>query len=354
MQYRPLSLLAELTYRCNLQCPYCYNPLDLQASSDELDVRAWCRVIEEAAALGILQVHLSGGEPTLRADDCCSIVQRARQCGMYSNLITGGTFLSDTLLDRLLAAGLDHIQISVQAAQAERADRLAGATVHEKKLDAIRRSLQRPVAVTLNCVLHRFNIDEIEKIIALAEELGVKRLELAHAQFYGWAFRNRAALLPMRDQVERARSLIRAARVRLAGHMEIAHVLADYYEEFPKPCMGGWGQQYLTVAPDGRVLPCPAATSISTLDFENVRNGPLARIWSESEAFRAFRGVDWMPEPCRSCDRRDVDFGGCRCQAFLLTGDPGATDPACVKSPKHFLIERATREPQASFVPRRM
>ncbi len=354
MQYHPLSLLAELTYRCNLQCPYCYNPLDLAAYREELDADAWCRVVDEAAALGILQLHLSGGEPTLRPDDCCKILRRARERNMYSNLITQGTFLSEDLLERLLAAGLDHIQISLQGAHAELADRIAGTRVHEQKLEALKRALAHNAAVTINCVLHSRNIDEIDDVIALAEELGVKRLELANTQFYGWGFRNRGALLPTRAQVERAAAIVRAARERLHGRMEITHVLADYYEEFPKPCMNGWGRQFLTVVPDGRVLPCPAAASITTLRFENVRDQPLSKIWNESEAFRAYRGTAWMPEPCRSCERREIDFGGCRCQAFLLTGDAGLTDPACSKSPNHFLVEQSVSDPEAALIPRRM
>jgi len=354
MPYRPLSLLAELTYRCNLQCPYCYNPLDLAAYREELDADVWCRVIDEAAALGVVQLHLSGGEPTLRPDDCCAILRRARERNVYSNLITQGTFLSENLLDRMLAAGLDHVQISLQAAHAELADSIAGTQVHERKLEALKRALARNVAVTINCVLHSRNIDEIDDVISLAEELGVKRLELANTQFYGWGFRNRRALIPTRAQVERAGAIVRAARERLRGRMEITYVLADYYEEFPKPCMNGWGRQFLTIVPDGRVLPCPAAASITTLHFENVRDHPLSKIWNESEAFRAYRGIEWMPEPCRSCERREIDFGGCRCQAFLLTGDAGLTDPACSKSPKHHLVEQLTSEPEAALIPRRM
>lgn len=354
MVSRPLSLLAELTYRCNLQCPYCYNPLDLSAYRPELDADAWCRVVDEAAALGVLQLHLSGGEPTLRPDDLCSIVERARRCGMYTNLITQGTFLSDELLDRLMAVGLDHIQLSLQDAHTELADSIAGAAVHQRKLEALARALRRDVAVTLNCVLHARNLDSVDDIIALAERFGVKRLELANAQFYGWGLRNRDTLLPSREQVDRATASVQDARERLRGRMEISYVLADYYEVFPKPCMHGWGNRFLTVAPDGRVLPCPAAAAIASLAFENVRERGLAEIWEHSIAFNAFRGTAWMPEPCRSCDRKDRDFGGCRCQAYLLTGDAGATDPACSKSPQHHLVERAEASSSAALIPRRM
>jgi PqqA peptide cyclase len=351
----PLSLLAEITYRCNLQCPYCYNPLDLGAYRHELDAATWCRVIDEAADLGVLQLHLSGGEPTARPDDCVTLIRRARGRELYVNLITQGTFLTDDLLDRLLDAGLEHIQLSLQAADAAKADRIAGARVHERKLEALRRVLSRDVALTLNCVLHRGNIDEVDSMIALAEALGVRRLELANAQFYGWAFANRAALLPSREQVERAAQAVGRARERLGQAMEISHVLADYYEEFPKPCMNGWGRQFMTVAPDGRAFPCPAAAAITSLRFENVRDRSLADIWFRSEAFNAYRGTSWMPQPCRSCERREIDWGGCRCQAFLLTGDAGVTDPACSLSPQRGVIAQArAAERESALAPRRL
>ncbi len=361
LEYRPLSLLAELTYRCNLQCPYCYNPLDLNSYSSELDVRTWMRVLDEAAAMGVVHVHFSGGEPTLRPRDLCALVAHARSKDLYTNLITQGTFLTDTLLDELLIAGLDHVQISVQAAHAALADYIAGTRVHEKKAEALRRVAGRDVALTLNCVLHRHNIDEVADIISFAETFGVRRLELANTQFYGWAFKNRFAIVPSRAQVERARATIDATRERLAGRMEITHVLADYYEQFPKPCMNGWARQFLTVAPDGRVFPCPAAAAIASLHFETVTDASLEWIWSHSPAFNAYRGTSWMPDPCRSCARREVDWGGCRCQAFLLTGDAGVTDPACSLSPRHDAIEALRVEdeyPTADhggngFVPRR-
>ncbi len=353
MDYKPLSLLAELTYRCNLQCPYCYNPLDLKSYADELDAATWCRVVDEAADLGVLQLHLSGGEPTLRADDCCTIVRQARKRELYTNLITQGTFLNEGLLDRLLDAGLEHVQLSLQAPHAGLADFIAGTRVHERKLDALERVLRRDVAVTLNCVLHARNIDEVTDIIELAERLGIRRLELANAQFYGWALRNRAALLPSRPAVERAAAIINEAQRRLAGRMTITHVLSDYYQEFPKPCMQGWGRQFMTITPDGRVLPCPAASAINTLRFENVREHALEEIWHRSEAFNAYRGLDWMREPCRSCPRREIDWGGCRCQAFLLTGDASVTDPVCSLSPHHELIDAVVSEREAEFVPRR-
>jgi PqqA peptide cyclase len=332
-----MSLLCELTYRCNLQCPYCYNPLVLRDYRDELSTEQWCSVLAQAAELGVVQTHFSGGEPTLRRD-VAAIVACASRAGLYTNLITQGTFLDDALLDELLAAGLDHVQISVQAPEAALADRIAGTTAHERKLQALERVLHRDVAVTLNCVLHRLNHDAIDDTIALAERLGVRRLELANVQFYGWAYRNRLALMPTRAQVEHGEEVVAAARERLHGKMEIVYVLPDYFDEFPKPCMNGWGRQFMTVTPNGTALPCPAAAAISTLRFENVRNGELGDIWRDSESFRRYRGTEWMPEPCRSCERREVDWGGCRCQAFLLTGDAGATDPVCSLSADHGLV----------------
>jgi PqqA peptide cyclase len=334
---RPLSLLCELTYRCNLQCPYCYNPLELREYRDELSTEQWSRTLQQAAALGIVQTHFSGGEPTLRRD-LPALIEAASELGLYSNLITQGTFLDDALLDRLLASGLDHVQISIQAPETELADSIAGAVVHAKKIDALLRVRDREVALSLNCVLHRLNHDLIEDVIAFAERLGIRRLELANVQFYGWAYRNRAALMPTREQVRRGEAVVAAARERLRGVMEITYVLPDYFGEFPKPCMNGWGHQFMTVTPNGYVLPCPAAAAIRTLRFENVRERELGEIWRESESFGRYRGTDWMPEPCRSCERREIDWGGCRCQAYLLTGDAGATDPACSLSPDHHVM----------------
>ena len=354
MTPRPLSLLCEVTYRCNLQCPYCYNPVALQRYRDELTTQEWCRVLSEAAELGVVQAHFSGGEPTLRRD-LVDLVRAASQVGLYANLITQGTFLDDELLDTLLTAGLDHVQISIQAPQAPLADRIAGTVVHEKKLDALRRVGERDVALTLNCVLHRRNHDSIDEVIALAEGLGITRLELANVQFYGWAYRNREALMPTLKQVRHGETVVAAARERLRGRMEIVYVLPDYFGEFPKPCMSGWGNEFLTVTPNGDVLPCPAAAAITDLRFENVRERPLAQIWSESGAFARFRGTEWMPQPCRSCERRELDWGGCRCQAFLLTGNAGATDPACSRSPDHSVVV-ALRENRGEVepVPRRV
>jgi pyrroloquinoline quinone biosynthesis protein E len=351
---RPLSILCELTYRCNLQCPYCYNPIALREYRDELSTSEWSAVLRDAAALGVVQAHFSGGEPTLRAD-LPELVETAARAQLYTNLITQGTFLDDAMLDELVGRGLDHIQISIQAPSPAAADRIAGATVHQKKLDALQRVRDRDVALTLNCVLHRQNHDAIGDVIALAERFGISRLELANVQFYGWAYRNRAALMPTLEQVRHGEAIVEAARERLRGTMEIVYVLPDYFGEFPKPCMNGWGSQFLTVTPNGDVLPCPAAGAIRDLHFDNVRRLPLRAIWQGSEAFDRFRGTAWMPEPCRSCDRRELDWGGCRCQAFLLTGDAAATDPACSLSPHHAIVTALREElSPAEPIPRRM
>lgn len=350
----PRSLLCELTYRCNLQCPYCYNPLSLGRPSEELTRDEWLRAIDQAIELGVVQIGFSGGEPTLRPKDLVALVARATAGGGYTNLITQGTFLDDALLDELLAAGLAHVQISIQAPERELAATIAGTDVHERKLQVLRRVRERDVALTLNCVLHRLNHDTLPEVLAFAEREGIRRLELANVQFYGWAYRNRAALMPTRAQVERGTELIAAARARLGHSMDITYVLPDYFEELPKPCMHGWAQLAMTITPDGRVLPCPAATSIETLSFPNVRDSSLRDAWYSSDAFTRYRGTAWMPEPCRSCERKEVDWGGCRCQAFLLTGDAGATDPACALSPRHDLVT-AYRDatPGNDWAPRR-
>lgn len=349
---RALSLLCEVTYRCNLQCPYCYNPIDLEAYRDELSARDWMRVLSEAAEMGIVQAHFSGGEPTLRSD-LSDLVAHAFSAGLYTNLITQGTFLEDDLLERLLERGLDHVQISIQAPQKELGDLIAGTAVHARKFEVLERVARKRVALTLNCVLHRLNHDCIEEVIALAERLQIRRLELANVQFYGWAYRNRLALMPTREQVERGREVVANARDRLRGVMEITYVLPDYFGEFPKPCMNGWGSTFITVTPNGRALPCPAAAAIRTLHFENVRERSLRDIWTNSRAFNDYRGTAWMPEPCRSCSRRETDWGGCRCQAYLIAGDAGATDPACALSPMHDRIVAMREQSQSGFEPRR-
>ena len=351
---RPLSLLCELTYRCNLQCPYCYNPLDLRSYREELDVASWRRVIDQAAAMGVVQIGFSGGEPTLRPE-LAELIAHAVERGLYTNLITQGTFLDDARLAELVRARLDHVQVSIQAPETELADEIAGTTVHDRKVDTIERIAKSELALTLNCVLHRRNHATVAGVIAFAERYEIRRLELANVQFYGWAFRNRLALMPSEEQVRDGLAIVRDAKQRLAGKMEITYVLPDYFEGFPKPCMHGWGRAFLTVTPDGRVLPCPAAASIATLAFDNVRERALADIWETGDAFTTYRGTAWMPDPCASCDRREIDWGGCRCQSYLLTGDAGRTDPACQLSADHGIVEvMRTAERHPTFIPRRM
>ncbi|GAC1360933.1 MAG: pyrroloquinoline quinone biosynthesis protein PqqE [Ktedonobacteraceae bacterium] len=337
---RPAGLLAELTYRCPLHCPYCSNPLNLATYNDELTLDEWVRVFGEARALGVLQLHLSGGEPLLRRD-LPELVTQARAVGFYTNLITSALALTPAKAEQLKRAGLDHVQISLQAADAPTSDLIAGTPSFDKKIVAARTVKALGFPFTLNVVLHRRNIGQIESIIALAEELAADRLELANTQYYGWALRNRTALLPTLEQLQQAEKIARSARERLAGQMQILYVLPDYYSHYPKPCMGGWARQQLTVTPNGNVMPCVAAAQISSLPAENVRQRSLAWIWDESPLFNRFRGTDWMPEPCQSCPRQSIDFGGCRCQAFQLTGDAAATDPVCHLSPNHTLIEEA-------------
>lgn len=341
---RPFSLLCELTYRCPLQCPYCSNPLDFARHTTELTTDEWKRVLTEAAALGIVQSHFSGGEPLVRKD-AAEIIGHAHEQGLYTNLSTGGTLLNDALAKQLRAAGLDSLQVSIQDSDAANSDRLAGGPPSfEKKINAARVAKEAGFPLTLNFVLHRQNIEHIGAIITLAEELGAERLELANTQFNGWALKNRTALLPSRTQIEAAAEIVHAAQKRLKGRMEILHVLPDYFEQFPKPCLYGWGRVFMTVAADGLVLPCQTAREIRGMKFVNVREGSLDSIWFRSEAFCKFRGTDWLPEPCQSCPRKEADFGGCRCQAFLLTGDATATDPVCSLSPRHEVIARALAE----------
>jgi pyrroloquinoline quinone biosynthesis protein E len=343
----PYSLLCELTYRCPLQCPYCSNPIDFARHREELTTAEWERILTEAAALGIVQAHFSGGEPLLRAD-LPPIIRRARDLGLYTNLSTGGTLFNEKIGTPLRAAGLDSLQVSIQDADAENSDRLAGgAPSFIKKIRAAQIAKELGFFLTVNVVLHRQNLDRIEAIISMAEELGAERLELANSQYNGWALKNRAAFLPTRPQVEHAARVAGAARARLEGRMEILYVLPDYFESYPKACLNGWGRVFMTVAADGAVLPCQTAREIRGLKFDNARRHSLREIWFESEAFQKFRGTGWLPEPCRSCPRKEVDFGGCRCQAFLLTNDATATDPVCSLAPKHHLIGEALAEAES-------
>ncbi len=335
---RPYALLAEITYRCPLHCPYCSNPMQGR-NNDELNTDEWKRVIHEAAALGVLQIGFSGGEPLARRD-LPDLVRAAREADLYTNLITSGIGLDDERVHPLRDAGLDSIQLSFQSDQSGLSDEIAGARAHQHKLDAAAKIRAAGIPLSLNFVIHRRNIDRLPQMIDLAETLGAERVELANVQFYGWAFLNRAVLLPTREQVTRAREVATAAKARLAGKIDIFYVLPDYYETRPKPCLNGWGQRYLTINPIGDVLPCPTASSaIPDVRFENVRARALDWIWRESESFNRFRGTEWMPEPCRSCPQREIDFGGCRCQAALLTGNAANTDPVCELSPNRAIVD---------------
>ncbi|MCP2341058.1 pyrroloquinoline quinone biosynthesis protein PqqE [Actinomadura rupiterrae] len=354
----PWALLAELTHRCPLHCAYCSNPVELVKRDAELSTEDWARVMREAAALGVVSTHLSGGEPLRRAD-LEQIVAATAGAGIHSQMVTSGVGLDERRLGRLVDAGLNCVQLSVQHADLRANDEIAGARVFAAKERAAALVRKTGIVLGLNVVLHRQNLDAIDDIIALGIAWGCSRIELANAQYQGWALLNRAALLPSREQLARAEDAVGRWRERLAGSVELIWVLPDYFTGVPKPCMGGWGALSLTVAPDGTVLPCPGAYVITELDFPNVRNASLAEIWRRSPAFAAYRGDAWMPDPCRSCPRRAEDFGGCRCQARALTGDAARTDPACTLSPDHHLIEARTapssggpgREPAASPAP---
>ncbi len=346
----PLSLIAEITHRCPLHCVYCSNPLEMQARQTELSTGIWAQVFASASELGVLQLHLTGGEPLARPD-LTELVAAGRKAGLYVNLITSGIGLGPERLAALVGAGLDHVQLSFQDAQEDAANWIAGTRAHAHKLDLARLIKRHRVAFTMNLVVHRQNLDRLEPMIALAEELQADRLEIAHVQYYGWALRNRDGLLPTRDQWERSLAVITAARERLKGRMRVDFVAPDYYAKYPKACMGGWGRSVILIDPAGCALPCHAAGSIPGLEFDNVRARTLRWIWEESAAFQKFRGEQWMPEPCRSCDRRTQDFGGCRCQALLLTGDATATDPVCTLAPMHNLVEAVIGHVNASPPP---
>lgn len=336
----PIALLAELTHRCPLACPYCSNPLDLLAREAELDTDAWARIFDQAAALGVLQVHLSGGEPASRRD-LEALVAAARQAGLYVNLITSGIGLTEARLDALEAAGVDHVQLSLQGVTAAMADRIGGYKGgYDRKLAIARSITARGLPLTLNAVMHRENIGDLRQAIDFAADLGARRIEVACVQFYGWALKNRSALQPTRAQVDEAKRVVEAARPQYHGCMVLDFVPPDYYADYPKACMGGWGSTGLNIAPDGTVLPCHAAATLPGLVFPKATEVPLADIWYRSAAFDAYRGEDWMQEPCRSCDRRHIDHGGCRCQALALAGDARAADPVCRHSAHRGVVDR--------------
>lgn len=344
----PMAMLAELTHRCPLRCPYCSNPTELLGRSSELPTEIWAGVFAQAAAMGVLQVHLSGGEPAARRD-LPEIVTAAVEAGLYTNLITSGVGLREAVLHDCAERGLDHVQLSVQGPDRETADLVGGlAGGFETKLRVAEWVAREGLPLTINAVVHRLNLDRLPETISLAERLGARRLEVAHTQYHGWADRNRLALMPTRDQVRRAGEIVAEASERLRGVMAIDYVTPDHLAKYPKPCMGGWGRVGLNVTPDGQVLPCHAAATIPGLRFDSVRDRPLAEIWERGEAFEAFRGTAWMKEPCRSCERRTRDWGGCRCQALAWTGDAAATDPACTLSPHHAALRRAAEEAGAA------
>ena len=335
MTVPPIAMLAELTYRCPLSCPYCSNPIEMARQDQELDTATWADVFRQAADLGVLQLHLSGGEPASRRD-LTELVHAARTAGLYTNLITSGIGLSQRRLAELDEAGLDHIQLSLQGTDAGMADMIGGYRGgFDRKMKVAGWIAGIGFPLTLNAVLHRKNLHQLPRAIEMAVEMGARRIEVATVQFHGWALQNRDALMPTKEQAQEATRIVAEARVALKGKLVIDYVPADYHSDYPKRCMGGWGTTGLNIAPDGLVLPCHAAQSIPHLEFDSVRDRRLRDIWYDSAAFNAYRGTDWMADPCKSCERKTVDFGGCRCQAMALLGDANATDPVCVKSPHH-------------------
>ncbi|MCW6507786.1 pyrroloquinoline quinone biosynthesis protein PqqE [Lichenifustis flavocetrariae] len=334
----PIGLLAELTHRCPLGCPYCSNPIELDARAGELDTATWQRVFGEAAALGILHVHLSGGEPLTRRD-LADLVAHCAHVGLYTNLITSGVGLTRPVMTRLAEAGLDHVQLSIQDSEATSADHIAGYQgAFARKREAAALVQEAGLPLTVNAVIHRANVARAGAMVALAITLGARRVEIAHTQYYGWGLRNRSALMPSRDEAKRAIAEIERLKVLHAGTIVIDHVAPDYHARYPKACMGGWARRSLNVTPSGRVLPCHAAETIPGLEFWSVATHALSTIWADSPAFQAYRGTDWMQEPCRSCARKEIDWGGCRCQALALAGDAAATDPVCMLSPNHAVV----------------
>jgi pyrroloquinoline quinone biosynthesis protein E len=352
----PLALLAELTHRCPLACPYCSNPVNLERAAGELSEQDWRRVLGEAAALGVLQVHFSGGEPMARRD-LPGLIAAATEHGLYSNLITSGTLGGAREIEAFANAGLKHVQLSFQDVAPDNGDRIAGlGGAHARKTRFAAAVRAAGLPLTLNLVVHRQNLDGVPDMIEMALALGARRLEIAHVQYYAWALANRAALLPTRRQLDQATQAVEAARERLKGVLAIDHVVPDYHGVRPKSCMSGWGRQFLNVTPSGTAVPCHAAETLPGIAFPSVRDSNLADIWYRSDAFNRFRGTDWMAEPCRSCERREIDWGGCRCQAFLLAGEAGRADPVCALSPDHGVVEAALKEAEGAppaFVYRR-
>jgi pyrroloquinoline quinone biosynthesis protein E len=332
---QPLSLVCEVTHRCPLHCVYCSNPLAMQSADAELPTSAWVRVFHQAAAMGIAHLHLTGGEPLAR-HDLSELIAGGRDADLYVNMVTSALGLNEQRLQSLVDAGLDHIQLSLQDADEQKANQWAGARAHARKLEMAKLIRAQPnLAFTVNIVVHRQNLDRLSEMIALAESMGPERIEIAHVQYYGWALKNRDSLMPTRTQLEESTRILQDAQKRLSGSIHLQAVVPDYFAKYPKACVGGWAQQLLLIDPAGRVLPCHSAAIIPDMTFDSVRNHDLAWIWHESAAFNRFRGYEWMQEPCRSCERKTVDFGGCRCQAMQILGDAAATDPACHLSRHH-------------------
>ena len=332
---RPLAVLCELTHRCPLQCLYCSNPLELEKETTELNTEEWINALEQAAELGIFQVHFSGGEPGLRPD-LEQLVKAATEFGIYTNLITSAVTFDQPRIEHLAELGLEHVQISIQDSEEKNANFIGGNKYgYAKKLEVAKAVVNTKLALTVNAPIHRMNIENLSKIIDLAVAMGASRIEIAHVQYYGWAYHNRASLMPTGAQLKQANAVVSEAIERLKGVLVIDFVAPDYYAKRPKACMGGWGRQFINITPSGKVLPCHAAESITALQFENIREHSLKDIWDHSVAFEKFRGVDWMPATCRRCERHTIDWGGCRCQAFAITGDAANMDPACEFSDYH-------------------
>ena len=337
----PMGLLAELTHRCPLSCVYCSNPLEMERAAAELDTEGWKRVLTEAADLGVLQVHFSGGEPMARRD-LEELVRHAREVDLYSNLITSGVTMTEARLAKLKEAGLDHIQLSFQDVDAENAERIGGMKgAQARKIACARMITAADMALTINFVVHRQNVQNVGAMIALAHELGARRVEIAHTQYYGWGLLNRDALMPSRAQLEESTRVVESLRPAYEGKMAIDYITPDYHASEPKPCMGGWARRFINISPAGRALPCHAAETIKTLTFPSVRDFSLSDIWYGAAAFNRFRGTDWMPAPCQGCPLKEQDWGGCRCQALALMGDAAATDPVCSRSPYHHKVKEA-------------
>lgn len=354
----PVGLLCELTHRCPLQCPYCSNPLELERVNTELTTAEWQDLMRQAAELGVLQIHLSGGEPTARKD-LEDIIAVAAEVGLYQNLITAGVTLTRDRLMKFAELGLDHVQLSIQDVDPENADRIAAYKGGmAKKIEVAKWVKEAGLPLTINAPIHRQNIKSVPRMIEFAIEMGAGRIEIAHVQYYAWALLNRAALMPTREDFNTAARQVEEAREKYKGIIVIDAVVPDYYAKYPKPCMGGWGRGIVNVTPSGRVLPCHAAESITHLTFDNIKTRRLADIWLNGEAFQKYRGTDWMKEPCRSCPRKEIDFGGCRCQAFALTGDAANTDPACSLSPLHEewakVADVESHSPAPEFIYRRV